>query len=79
MKTDIKKKLHDLIDEIDNDLLLNDFYEILKKSAENKDGQHWKSLSKEEQKELLTAVEESEQAYNLIDHNKMKEKHKKWL
>lgn len=76
---ELKKDFHYLIDSIDNDSLLKSFYNIMKSKASSKEGQLWGRLSKNEQEELLTVFEESEDVNNLINHDKMKNKHKKWL
>jgi hypothetical protein len=76
---ELKKNFHQLIDSIDNENLLLNFYDLIKRSYSGKAGQLWTRLNKEEQEELLLAVEESEDPDNLISHSDMNEKHKKWL
>ena len=76
---EIKRDFHNLIDSIDNEKLLSNFYDLIKNRISNKEGQLWKRLSKEEQKELLIAFEESQEPENLISHDEMKKKHKEWL
>jgi hypothetical protein len=51
----------------------------MKKRATSEDGKLWSRLTKEDQESLLLTLEESEQSYNLIDHEEMKKKHGKWL
>jgi len=77
--TELKKSLHDLIDSIDNENLLINFYDLIKKRTSAKDGQLWSRLSMQEQEELLLALEETENLENLIDYEEMRKKHKKWL
>ena len=76
---ELKRSFHHLIDSIENDDLLLDFYKLLKNRTSIKDGQLWGGLSKTEKEELLTSLEESKSYYNLISHAEMKKKHKKWL
>ena len=76
---ELKKSFHDLIDSIDNENLLINFYELMKKRTSIKEGQLWSRLTKQEQEELLSTLEESKNPENLTSHEKMKEKHKKWL
>lgn len=76
---ELKRSFHHLIDSIENDDLLFDFYELLKSRTSLKEGQLWGDLSKSEKDELLTSLEESKSSYNLISHAEMKEKHTKWL
>jgi len=77
--TELKKSLHDLIDSIDNENLLINFYDLIKKRTTTKEGQLWSRLSMQEQEELLLALEETEKPENLIDYEEMRKKHKKWL
>lgn len=79
MQSDIRKSLHQLIDEIDNDQLLMKFYDLLLKSKVHKEGDLWNQLSDEQRKELLISESESKYKENLVDHEKQKAKHKKWL
>jgi len=75
---ELKKNFHQLIDKIDNESLLKDFYELLKHRDTN-EGELWNNLSNSEKEELLLALEESKNPYNLKNHDEMKKKHKKWL
>ena len=76
---ELKKHFHQLIDKIDNEELLFKFYDLMKRSSSSREGQLWNRLTKEEQEELIRSAEESEQSENLISHEKMKQKHNKWL
>ena len=73
---ELKQSFHHLIDSIDNENLLINFYDLIKKRSSAKEGQLWNKLTDQEQKELLLSLEESENPKNLIDHEKMKMKHK---
>ena len=79
MQSEIKKSLHRLIDEIDNDQLLVKFYDLLSKSKEQNEGELWNQLSDKQKDELLIAESDSHYKKNLIDHEKQKAKHRKWL
>ena len=76
---EIKQNFHNLIDKIDNERLLINFYELMKKRSSAQEGKLWNRLSKDQQNELLTALEEIQHPENLISHSKMKTKHSKWL
>ena len=76
---ELKKNFHLLIDSIDNENLLVSFYDLIKKRSSTKEGQLWSRLSKAEREELLLAFEESDNHENLISHDEMVTKHKKWL
>ncbi len=76
---EIKNNFHILIDSIDNDQLLLKFYDLMKNRTAVKDGKLLSRLTKQEQEELLSALNESDLEENLISHDKMMKKHKKWL
>jgi len=76
---EIKKSFHNLIDTIDNENILLFFYDMMKRKSSSKDGQIWNKLTTEQKEELLLSLKESENPDNLISHEEMKNKHKKWL
>ncbi len=76
---ELKKDFHNLIDSIDNESLLSDFYILIKRRILGNEGNLWKGLTKKEQEDLNLAFNESENLENLISHEDMKKKHKKWL
>ena len=76
---ELKNNFHHLIDSIDNENLLKEFYELMLRKRTSKDGRLWAMLSKDEIEELLAANEESENSENLIPHEEMKKRYSKWL
>ncbi len=76
---ELKKHFHILIDSIENENLLINFYDLLKKRSSSNEGCLWNSLTYQEQEELLLTLEESKNQENLINQEEMREKHKKWL
>lgn len=74
----IKTNFHHLIDEIDNEKILKNFYEVMNGfSPKNKTVDFWDTLTQEQKRELELAWEESEKEENLISHNEvMKETNK---
>ncbi len=76
---ELKKDFHNLIDSIDNENLLSNFYDLLKRRISDKEGKLWKGLTEKEREELNLAFDESEKPENLISHKTMREKHEKWL
>ena len=78
-QSDIRTNLHQLIDEIENDQLLIKLYDLLSKSKDQNEGDLWNQLSHEQRKELLISESESKYKENLVDHEKQKAKHKRWL
>ena len=76
---ELRKDLHNLIDSIENDALLLNFYELIKGKLSNKEGKLLNNLSEYEINELYLSFKESESSYNLISDDEMKKKHQKWL
>jgi len=76
---ELKQNFHHLIDRIDDEKLLIIFYDLIKKRSSAKEGQLWNRLTDLEQQELLLSLEESKNPENLISHEDMVKKHKKWL
>jgi hypothetical protein len=76
---ELKNNFHHLIDSIDNENLLQQFYELMLRKRGLKDGKLWNNLSKDEIEELLLANEESENPDNLIFHDDAKKKYAEWL
>ena len=69
--TEVKNSFHELIDNLNDDELLINFYEGLLHSADNS---LRKELSEEGKREILLAYEESEDDNELTDHEMVKEK-----
>lgn len=76
---ELKQNFHHLIDSIDNEKLLINFYDLIKKRTTVKEGQLWNNLTEHEKQELILSLDESKKPENLIDHEEMKIKYKKWL
>ena len=76
---ELKKNFHHLIDSIENEKLLINFYDLIKKRSSAKEGQLWNRLTNHEQEELLISLEESKNPENLISLEEMMKKHKRWL
>jgi hypothetical protein len=76
---ELKKNFHTLIDRIDNERLLKDFYDLFLRRSQSEEGTLWSNLTTKEQEELLLSEEESNYETNLISHQEMKKKHQKWL
>jgi len=75
----IKQNFHNLIDNIENENMLLGFYELLKSRSESEEGELWSRLSYQEQEDLIKLADSSNDPSNLIDHEDMKRKHKRWL
>ena len=69
--TEVKNNFYELIDNLNDDELLINFYEGLLHLADNS---LRKELSEEGKREILLAYEESEDDNELTDHEMVKEK-----
>ena len=76
---EIKSNFHRLNDSIDNTALLMQFYDLMSRKKNLKDGVLISRLSQPELEELMLAEEESEIYSNLVSNEEMKKKHNKWL
>ena len=76
---ELKKNFHALIDRMDNERLLKDFYDLFLRRSQSEEGTLWNNLTIEEQNELLLSEEESNYKANLISQKDMMKKHQKWL
>jgi hypothetical protein len=76
---ELRKNFHNLIDSINNESILTKFYSIMARMNERDDGKLWGKLTLDEQEELIRADIESRDPSNLIPHEEIQVKHKKWL
>ena len=77
---EIKTNFHHLIDEIENEKILKQFYEVLNGfSKKNRTVDFWDTLTEEQKKEIDLAWEESEKEENLIPHNEVMKEANKWI
>jgi len=63
----LKSNIHNIVDRIQNEELLQAVYDFLKVKETNKSGGLWESLTKEQKEEVYLSFEESEDDSNLID------------
>jgi hypothetical protein len=75
----IKDDFHHLIDSIEDEQLLNSYYQLIQKINNDQNGHLWNDLSEDEKKDLLAAYEESFDSNNLLTHENVKLQHEKWL
>jgi hypothetical protein len=75
----IKDNFHHLIDEIDDEQLLEEYYKLVQRLQDNQSGKLWNSLNENQQGELLLAYDESFDKNNLISHEHVKKQHEQWL
>jgi len=78
-KTLLKSNLHKLIDQIENQTLLEDYYKEMKSILEKSQDNVWDTLSDDQKKEILLSYEESEIETNLIANESVMNKYKNWL
>jgi len=76
---ELKNNFHHLIDSIENENILQKFYELMLRKRSTRDGILWGRLSKDEIDELLLINEECENSEDLIPNENIKQKYSKWL
>ena len=75
----IKDDFHHLIDSIEDEQLLQRYYQLIQTINDNQNGHLWNSLDEDEKKELLIAYKESFDSSNLLSHEQVKLQHEKWV
>ena len=65
--TKLKSNIHQIVDRIQSEQLLETIYDFLKTRETTKPGEIWNSLTDEQKKEVLLSFEESEDDKNLVD------------
>ncbi|HEY2583563.1 MAG TPA: hypothetical protein VGI43_17255 [Mucilaginibacter sp.] len=75
----IKDDFHQLIDNIEDEQLLQHFYQLIQKISDGQNGHLWNNLTEDKKNELLLAYEESFDADNLLSHDQVKRQHERWL
>ena len=78
-KVELRSNLHTFIDQIENIELLKDYYWEMKKFIKTRKARIWDALTEIQKKEILLSYDESENDNNLIDHEEVVKKYKKWL
>lgn len=77
MKT--KEAFHKLIDNIEDEGLLNDYYNLISRLSNSQEGELWNTLTPEQKEELMLSYEESKIPKNLISHEEVIGQFSKWL
>ena len=78
-RAELKKNFHLLIDSIENEKLLVDFYELLKNRSSSEEGRLWNNLTLQEQEEVLLTLKECDDPQNTISNEEMKKEYGKLL
>jgi len=77
-KTLLKSNLHKMIDRIENQTLLEDYYKEMKIILEKSQDSVWDKLTDDQKKDVLLSYEESEVDKDLIDNKLVMNKYKDW-
>ncbi len=75
----LKTDLHKFVDQIENQQILEDYYDEMKSLIEHQNDGDWDNLSEDQKQELLAAYNESEDEQNLVDHETVMKNYEKWL
>lgn len=76
--SEIKKKFHTLIDEIENEQLLQAAFGQLKENSSNEVGFLWSQLSHSDKEELEELAKRSTNPKHLKDHTEVTELFNEW-
>ena len=63
----LKSNIHQIVDRIQSEQLLETIYDFLKTRETTKPGEIWNNLTEEQKKEVLLSFEASEDEKNLVD------------
>ena len=69
--TKLKSNIHQIVDRIQSEQLLETIYDFLKTRESTKPGEIWESLTDVQKQEVLMSFEESEDEKNLIGLDKV--------
>ena len=80
-KLELKGGILEMIATINDQESLQELAKIIKEFVSNRvqDNDYWEELSEYEKSELETAISESEDESNLVEHEEVMKKYKKWL
>jgi len=74
---ELKSEFHNLIDQVNDPEIIEQFYNAMSQSLQA-EGRLWRSLSPQQQQEVLEAYEESEDENNPISLDLIKAKYDNW-
>ncbi|MDO9255926.1 MAG: hypothetical protein Q7U54_10475 [Bacteroidales bacterium] len=78
-KTLLKSNIHKLIDRIENESILEEYYNEMKSILEKSQDSVWDKLNEEQKKEVLLSFEESENTNDLVENKLVMDKYRAWL
>jgi hypothetical protein len=67
----VKQKLLKLINDVEDEHVLESFYQLLKPMHDQTLGDNWASLNSSEKEELLLSYDESFNSNNLVSHSSL--------
>ena len=77
--SELKTKLHSLIDEVDNEQLLAYINSLLDENNQAQKADWWDELTNEQKKDLEDAEADIDDPNNLIDNDEVFRQAKEWL
>lgn len=75
---ELKSQLHRLIDQLNDPVILDQYYEEIKRMVNLSKSGLWDSLNEDQKQEVLLSFEESENDDNLVDHETVMKKYNQW-
>jgi hypothetical protein len=75
----IKQNIYDLLDSIQDEAVLQDFYNILEFQTKDRSELSWENLTKEQREEILMSHSQTKDPKKIIDSDNFKKRYNKWL
>jgi len=79
METNVREKVHKIIDQIDDENFLKQVLEWLGQNQNSTEEEIWNNLTEKQKEETYKSLKESDNPGNLISQQEMKKRHRKWL
>jgi len=79
MVAELKTKIIDHIQSVENKTELELYYKVIKAIANQTESEDWADLSKHHKNEIEASYKQSQKKELLINHEEAKEKLKRWL
>lgn len=75
----LKSEIHQLVDKVNNDFVLEDLYSELKKILQVSSSGIWSTLTDDQKNEVLESLRESDDDAALLSNDEVMNRYKKWL
>ena len=76
---DLKSEIHQLIDKLNNEFVLEDIYAELRRLLQASSSGTWSTLTEDQKVEVIQALRESDDEPNLLSNEEVLKRHTKWF